>query len=239
MGDAAAARQLAPSAFDVITFDCYGTLVDWEAGILSVLAPLLARHGRRPPIEEILVLYAELESEAESGDYTSYRSVLVQVVTSLGRRFGFEPTPEEKDALWASIAAWLPYPDSVPALLSLKRTYKLGIISNVDDDLFVATARRLEVDLDWVVTASQVRAYKPSPAPFTEAMRRIGIHPSRILHAAQSLHHDVATAKALGLATVWVDRRRGRPGSGATPASEASADWTVPDMRSLAALLAG
>ena len=131
------------------------------------------------------------------------------------------------------------FPDTVAALARLKTRYQLGVISNVDDDLFAGSARQLGVDFDWVVTAQQVRSYKPSTNNFERALERIGRPRSEILHCAQSLFHDVGPANGMGLATVWVDRRAGKSGTGATPPSSAKPDLTVPDLATLARLAVG
>jgi len=132
---------------------------------------------------------------------------------------------------------WPAFPDSAQALAALQRRYRLAIVSNVDDDLFAASARRLGVAFDWIVTAEQVRSYKPAPAHFLRAIERIGLPRDSLLHVAQSLYHDVAPARSLGLSTVWVNRRLGKAGSGATPAAQAEPDFTVPDLRALASAM--
>jgi len=230
-----------PPAFgtgiEVLTFDCYGTLIDWESGILSALRPLLLRHGAGAADGEILRLYGELEPEAEAGPFADYRTVLSRVVTGMGRRLGFTPTPDELHTLAASLPGWEPFPDTVPALRALAARYRLGVISNVDDDLFAGTAARLGVTFDWVVTAQSVGAYKPSTAMFETALRRIGPPAGRVLHVAQSLFHDIAPARRLGLPAVRVNRRSGRAGPGATPRSDARADAEVADLAQLVRML--
>ncbi len=226
-----------PSAHEVLTFDCYGTLIDWESGILSALRPLTTRHGIEIGDERILELYAELEQAAEAGEYLDYKTVLRRVLGGFAARLGLTPDPGEEDALVASVGHWLPFPDTVEALRSLKRRYKLAIVSNVDDDLFAGTAGRLEVKLDWVITARQVRAYKPSGAMFEAAIRAIGLPKERILHVAQSLFHDIVPAKQMGLKAVWVNRRHEKAGSGATPPAWGCPDLEVPDLKTLASTL--
>ena len=203
--------------FEALTFDCYGTLIDWESGILAAIEPLLVRHGVKQSAAEALELYAVLEGEAESGPYRPYREVLRRVVQGMGERLGFVPDPGELDCLAGSLPRWEPFPDSVPALKALEKRFRLGILSNVDDDLFGFTAAKLGVDFDWVITAEQVGSYKPDPRNFVAAIERIGLPKKRILHVAQSLYHDVVPATGLGMTSVWVDRRGERPGSGATP----------------------
>jgi 2-haloacid dehalogenase len=226
---------LDPGRFDVISFDCYGTLVDWESGIVGALRPILASHDLFPGDDELLASYAEAESSIQKGPYLRYREVLRLAMQQVTERLGIKPAPEELDYLAGSLAKWPVFPDTVEALKALKTRFKLAIISNTDDDLFSATARSLEVPFDWVVTAERARAYKPSEKIFGLALETMGVPKERLLHAAQSLYHDVAPAKKLGIATVWVDRRGGAPG-GATPPSQARADAEVPDLRSLAAI---
>ena len=222
---------------EAITFDCYGTLIDWESGLLRALRPLLARHNLTLKDDAMLELYASLESQAEKGPWVPYREVLGRVVDGLGKWVGFAPQPHERLWIAESLPGWTPFPDTVQALADLKSRFRLGIISNVDDDLFAATSRHLGVDFDWVITAQQARAYKPARAIFETALERIGLPRASILHAAQSLYHDISPAQSLGLRTVRIDRRGGRPGHGATPPSVAQADAVVPDLAALAAML--
>ena len=199
----------------------------------------LAAHSRRPCKKnlrdaELLALYSELESEAEQREFRPYREVLQSVVRGYGNRLGFKPTEAEEESLPDSLANWKPFPDTVAALRKLKARYQLAIISNVDDDLFAATARRLEVPFDHVITAQQARAYKPSLKIFNLARQRIGVAPAHWLHVAQSVYHDVVPAKSLGIATVWVNRPSPRPGAGAAKAATADPDLEVPDLETLA-----
>jgi len=222
---------------EILTFDCYGTLIDWETGILSALRPVLRRHEVGCGDEDLLRHYGELEPGAERGPFVPYRTVLGRVVEALGRRLGFAPEPDEIGALAASLPRWEPFADTVPALRALGSRYRLGVISNVDDDLFAGSAGRLGVRFDWVVTAQSVGAYKPSPRMFEAALERIGPPAGRVLHVAQSLFHDIAPARALGLPTVWVNRRVGRSGSGATPPADARPDAEVADLDGLVRML--
>ncbi len=225
--------------FTVLTFDCYGTLIDWEAGILAGLRSVLDPRGISRGDDELLGLFAELEAPIQYGEFRSYRDVLDLTMAALSARLGFAPTEAERTAISAGLPSWRPFPDTVAALARLKTRYQLGVISNVDDDLFAGSARQLGVDFDWVVTAQQVRSYKPSTNNFERALERIGRPRSEILHCAQSLFHDVGPANGMGLATVWVDRRAGKSGTGATPPSSAKPDLTVPDLATLARLAVG
>lgn len=222
--------------FTYLTFDCYGTLIDWERGILVALQPLLARHGVALGDEQVLERYGALESAAERPPYRRYREVLAGVVDGFGAQFGFMPAPEERESLAASIGAWPPFPDTVAALQVLARRYRLAILSNVDDDLFARTAPHLPVEFAAVITAQQAGSYKPDQHNFRTALARLGVPPREVLHVAQSLFHDIVPAQEVGLATVWVNRRHDRPGFGATPAASAEPDLEVPDLGTLALL---
>jgi 2-haloacid dehalogenase len=208
--------------------------VDWETGILEALRPFLARRGVQLPDERILEEYGRLEREAQAGLYAPYRHVLGRVMRGLARRHGLELHSEERTLLVDSLPSWRPFPDTPDALRRLKERFRLAVVSNVDDDLFAATREQLGVELDWVVTAEQVTSYKPSLRNFEAAERAIGVSRAHWLHAAQSLYHDIVPARQFGLATVWVNRRRGRPGFGATPPAAALPDLEVADLRELA-----
>lgn len=223
--------------YAVLTFDCYGTLIDWETGILHALQPILQAHHIDLVPDRALEHFGTLESQAERGPYQSYRSILATVLRGFGQQLGFAPSQAECDAFASSVGDWPAFPDSAQALKAFKTKYKLVIVSNVDDDLFTVSAKRLEVVFDAVITAQQVQSYKPSPAHFHAAFARMGLPRDKFLHVAQSLYHDIAIAKSLGLATVWVNRRHDQGGSGATPPAEATPDLEVPDLESLARLM--
>ncbi|MEH2335744.1 HAD-IA family hydrolase [Nostoc sp.] len=175
--------------YKALTFDCYGTLIDWENGILGVLKPLLLTHNTNLDEDQILELFAEFEAEVEKGEYIKYREVLQIVIQKFGERLGFEPTAEELNSLADSIQYWLPFPDTVEALKTLKQNFKLVIISNVDDDLFAFSARHLEVEFDQIITAEQTKSYKPSLNNFRLAIKRIDLPLEQILHVAASVYH--------------------------------------------------
>ena len=227
--------MLAFNCFQAITFDCYGTLIDWESGILRVLRPLLAEHGKPVDPEEILEVYAELEPAIQAAKYEPYRAVLAEIMRAVGQRYGFSVSTDEARSLANSLKNWMPFPDTVPALRELKSKYRLGIISNIDDSLFADTAQHLQVAFDWVITAQQAGAYKPSRAIFELALKKIGLPAKRILHVGQSVFHDVIPAKPLGLSTVLVTRR----GPGAVKRAVAKPDLEVPDLRTLAQMAVG
>ncbi len=221
--------------FETLTFDCYGTLINWEDGILRCLHHILAAHGKDMDDATILQLYGDFEARAEQGEYCRYREVLESVVKEFGEQLGFAPTEQEPHSLSESLPFWKPWPDTVSALCELQNRFRLAIVSNVDDDLFAATRPQLGVEFDQVITAQQAGAYKPSLKIFELALSRVGVSAHRVLHVGQSLYHDVIPAQSLGLATVWVNRPSARTGVGAVKAVEGRPDLQVSSLAELAA----
>jgi 2-haloacid dehalogenase len=226
------------SRFEILTFDCYGTLIDWEAGLLAALQRVLSAHVKKIDDAALLKLYGDFEQLCEQGEFHPYREVLESVVRRFGAQLGFTPTDEEARSLANSLASWKPWPDTVAALHQLKSRFRLAIVSNVDDDLFAATHPRLGVEFDEVITAQRAQAYKPSLKIFELALARIKVPAHRVLHVGQSIYHDVTPAQALGLATVWVNRPSARPGVGAVKAAQGKPDLEVASLAELAALAA-
>ena len=150
-----------PDKYEVLTFDCYGTLIDWETGIVAALTPVLNAHQVAFSTAELLGLYSNVESEIQRGPFIEYSEVLRRVVRDLGKQLEFVPSAQEENCLLHSLVSWQPFPDSAAALQRLRSRYRLGIISNVDDDLFAGSARHFEVEFDFVVTSQQMRSYKP------------------------------------------------------------------------------
>jgi len=225
--------------FDALTFDCYGTLIDWEQGIVNALQPVLAPHGVEASEDELLEQYARHEAALEAADYVPYREVVGGSLRRLCADLGFQCSDEEADEFARAVAAWPAFADTPLALRRLQGRFALGVITNCDRDLFALSNRRLGVTFDWVVTAEDARMYKPSLEPFEVAFATIGVPRDRVLHVAQSLYHDHVPAKQLGLTTVWVDRRHARAGFGATPEAHGVPDLTVPDLRTLADVALG
>jgi 2-haloacid dehalogenase len=222
--------------FDVLSFDCYGTLIDWEAGILAGLRRVLEPLGIVAADDDLLERYARAEADIEAGDYLRYREVLARSADLVGRELGVQPDPLALATFGGSVGTWPAFPDSAEALARLHERFRLAVVTNCDDDLFAASNARLGVAFDHVITAQQVGAYKPSTRNFEVAFERIGVSPERILHVAQSLFHDHVPAKRLGMTTAWIDRRHGKPGSGATPPADARPDIAVPSMAAFADL---
>jgi 2-haloacid dehalogenase len=219
--------------FDVLTFDCYGTLIDWEAGLAAALRDALPD---LPVVtdEELLEEYATHEAAAERGPYRTYRQVLAEGLRGVAVAHALSVTDDVAARFSESVRDWPAFPDSADALGRLRSGFRLGVITNCDTDLFLASSERLGVVFDWVVTAEMAEGYKPSLGNFELAFDMIAVPPGRILHVAQSLYHDHVPAKQLGMTTVWIDRRRARPGFGATPPAEARPDATFPDLASFA-----
>jgi 2-haloacid dehalogenase len=221
--------------FEAITFDCYGTLIDWEAGLTAAFRPVFVGRGKPFDPDAVLERFAVHEAAVEAGPYRRYRDVLAAALRGVSTDFGIEPTADEIETFAGSVGEWPAFPDTAAALARLSGRFRLGVITNCDDDLFAASLPKLGVPFEWVITAQQVGAYKPDQRNFETAFARITLPRERILHVAQSLFHDHAPAQRLGLTSVWIDRRADRAGSGATPPSDATPDATFPDMVSFAA----
>ena len=195
---------------------------------------MLASGGLEPADDALLEVYAGFEAATEAGPYRRYREILGRSMREVAAHYAVITNHAQVAAFSDSVGGWPAFPDSAEALARLHERFRLGVITNCDDDLFARSARRLETDFDWVVTAQSVGSYKPDPRNFEVAFERIGLPRDQILHVAQSLFHDHVPAKRLGLTTVWIDRRHDRPGSGATPPANAKPDATFPDMASFA-----
>ena len=206
---------MSPRPYDVVTFDCYGTLIDWEGGITRAFTDAAARDGVRLDPAAVLAAYLAVERDVEHETYRPYREVLAESAHRVGTRLGWPLELTRAEFLPRSLGDWPPFPDTNPALERLAGAgYRLGILSNVDDDLLAATRKHFTVPFEIIVTAQQVRSYKPAPAHWNEARRRIG--EARWLHAAQSYDHDVAAARGLGIPIAWINRH-GQPVGSAGP----------------------
>ena len=227
--------------FEALSFDCYGTLIDWEAGLLAVLTPWARARGLDVTGEELLTDYARIEAAVEAEHPADpYPDVLARGMRFLGDALGAEVTDDDAARLARSVRDWPAFPDSHDALVALGGRFKLIILSNVDRASFAGSKARLGVEFASVITAQDVGSYKPSPRNFdalaSEAARQ-GIRPGRLLHVAQSLFHDHVPAQRAGLRTVWIHRRHDRGGWGATPppAAPVTPDWEFPSMAAFAA----
>jgi 2-haloalkanoic acid dehalogenase type II len=232
--------------FTTLTFDCYGSLIDWETGILAELGPWASQHGLRVSDEALLEAFGVVEAECErETPAVLYPGILARVLERLASRWGTTLRPGEADAFGSSVGRWPAFPDSPEALAYLAQHYELVILSNVDHASFARSRERLGVQFDRVITAQDIGSYKPDPRNFQFAIddlrRTFGTEPREILHTAQSIFHDIVPAKRAGLQTMWINRRRGREGWGATPApgetgAAATPDFEVESLAELAAL---
>jgi len=227
--------------YQALTFDCYGTLIDWESGLLPILERWAERNAVSLRGDQLLEAFAETESQLErEGPRTLYPDILRGVVRTMAVKAGAPRDENAEDELAQSAGEWPAFPDSADALRALKRYYKLAILSNVDRNSFAASNRRLGVAFDLVVTAQDVGSYKPELRNFEVLLGRLGdlgVASNRVLHVAQSLYHDHAPAKQLGIATVWINRRQAKTGHGATmpPRTPVTPDEEYPSMQAFAA----
>ena len=198
--------------FDLITFDCYGTLSDWESGIISAFQSEAVESGLSLKPDEIVAAYMIEEPIVESGPYQPYRQVLARTAVRVATRLGWKLEEERASFLAETVADWRPFSDTNAALERLASRYGLGLLSNIDDDILEQTRKHFSVAFDLIVTAEQVESYKPGHAHFLEAATRS--KGKRILHAAQSYFHDVVPANALGIPVAWVNRKRERADEG-------------------------
>ena len=218
--------------YDVVTFDCYGTLIDWNAGINAALARAATLDGRTIDARALLRAYHELEPVVEAERWRPYREVLTETARRAAAHLGWQLSADAARLLPESLPSWPPFPDTNAGLERLHAAgYRLGILSNVDDDLLAGTRRHFSVPFELVVTAEQVGSYKPAPVHFEQARRMIGA--ALWLHAAQSFVHDVAPACALGIPVAWINRLH------EAPAGEARPDREFSDLTGLADWLAG
>jgi 2-haloacid dehalogenase len=227
--------------FDVLSFDCYGTLIDWETGIADVLVPWAKETGLDLSAEELLAAYARHEAQTVRDTPDAlYSAVLAEAFRRTGAELGGPVSEQWAQRLGDSVPDWPAFADSADALASLARDYKLIILSNVHRAGFAGSNKHLGVEFDRIITAEDVKAYKPAPNHFEAldaTLRELGVPRERLLHVAQSLFHDHVPARRHGLRSVWINRRHDRPGWGATPepAERYSYDLEFPDLASFAA----
>jgi 2-haloacid dehalogenase len=226
--------------FQVLTFDCYGTLIDWETGIWQAIGPWLERRGVSAARDQVLAAFAAAEApQQQATPDLRYPELLARVHETMAQRFGVAPDAEAAAAFGRSIRDWPAFPDSADALAYLQQHYRLVILSNVDRASFAHSARKVGVAFAAVYTAEDVGSYKPDPRNFEYMLARLaerGIAREQILHTAESLYHDHIPAKRCGLATCWIHRRAGQSGHGATrpPEVEVTPDFRFPTLGAMA-----
>ena len=226
---------------EAVTFDCYGTLVDWDTGVAAFVAEWRARTAAAFDTDSFIGAFADAQRRHQDmRPFKPYRRVLADSFVEAAKNHGIEATEADARAFAASAGGWPPFPDTVAALGKLAGTCVLGVMSNIDEESFAETHAALGGLIDEVVTADAVRSYKPGLSHFHAMFERLaarGIGRGNILHAAQSRYHDIEPARVLGLTSVWVDRRHGRPGRGITVAAEAEPDYRVTSLDELTALV--
>lgn len=225
------AKKKAPALdrknYTTLSFDCYGTLIDWENGILGYLQPLFESFDVHVIDDWVLEYYSQVEPEMQQ-EGGSYRSVLARVLEKFGARLAFQPGEDALAGFSSSIEYWPPFPDTVAAMASLKEHFELIALSNIDDELFAYSAKAMDEPFTHIITAERVGAYKPDSRMF-ETLLEVATGP--ILHVAESRYHDIVPATAIGLDTVWINR----PTIGATREVEAEPTWTFDSMAAFAA----
>ncbi|MCU0987475.1 MAG: HAD-IA family hydrolase [Acetobacteraceae bacterium] len=226
--------------FKALTFDCYGTLIDWEKGILAFLSPLCRAEGNDWSDAHILEAFADVEHRQQEADPAAlYPEILARSFLDLADRLGLRRDLETARAFGASIPAWPPFPDTPAAFAELAGRFTLGILSNVDRANLAASIAAIGTAPHFTVTAEDVGHYKPHHAHFEAALAHLaaeGIGKAEVLHVAQSKFHDIAPARALGIPCVWVNRRARRTGTGATPEAHVVPDWSVTSLAEIAAI---
>lgn len=231
------------SQFRVLSFDCYGTLIDWERGLCDAFRPSLAKSNRSIGDEQLLETYAQVETVIQTErPGAKYPDVLREAHHRVMDRLELPRDEVQASQFGDSIGDWPAFPDSPEALRRLKERFKLVILSNIDRASFELSRRRLGIDFDAIITAEDVGSYKPAMGHFdrcAELIQKWGIKKSQWLHVAQSLFHDHVPAKSLGLSTAWINRREGKIGSGATPVAslQTPPDWETPTLAALADLV--
>ncbi len=227
------------SDFNVLTFDCYGTLIDWESGMVAALKPLTDRVARPLSRNEILEAHARHESAQQRVTPTKvYRDLLAVVYKRLAEEWGVAASWDEAQVYGRSVEDWPAFADSAEALTYLKRFYKLAILSNVDNKSFSASNRKLQVTFDAIYTAEDIGSYKPDARNFDYMIANLatmGVAPGQVLHTAESLFHDHGPANTAGIASAWIYRRHGDQGFGATmdPGKRPKVDFTFTSMAAL------
>jgi 2-haloacid dehalogenase len=227
--------------FQALSFDCYGTLIDWETGMATALREWVARETPGVSHAQLLQLVSEFETvvQGEQSPALPYPQVLAEVLRRIGARIGVPVSDQDAERFGGTVGNWPAFADSASSLARLKRHFRMIIVSNVDRASFAASNRRLGVTFDKVITAEDVGAYKPRPPHFEalfKSLPELGVDRDGLLHVAQSLYHDHEPAQRYGLPSVWIDRGRDRFDSGATPLTDPSIEprWRFPTLEAFA-----
>ncbi len=220
------------SKIRLISFDCYGTLIDWKKGVTGALRPLLDDYFITMDDEQVFRLFAEIDEDMVTAGFRPYREVLTEIMRRFAAKLNINMHPEDLDILVRSLPGWEPFGDTVEALREMKsKNYRLAIISNTDKSLIGETLKLLDIGFDMVITSEELGSYKPSPENFLEALRRFRQPADEIIHAAQSRFHDIIPARDLGISTAWINRYN----EPVPPMDEEYAGMRFPDLRSFVA----
>jgi len=192
--------------FEILSFDCYGTLIDWKKSILDILIPVMKEYHPDISRDELFQLFLEADHKFVGVDYLPYRDILAYIMDEIGKKLNLNLLPHDRSCLVNRFGDWTSFPDTHDSLIELQKKYKLAIISNVDDELFDITKRCLGVKFDFIITAKQLGSYKPSLNNFTKALELFGVSSDKVLHVAQSIYHDIVPTNKLGWNNVWVNR---------------------------------
>ncbi len=209
-----------------VTFDCYGTLIDWETGIREYFKTILREKGPKIEIEDFQAKWSEIEFALIQGGYQPYKTILRKSLEKTMKHFGLRYAEEDGELFAESMPTWKPFPDVKPALMEIRKRSNIAIISNTDNDIIQKTVRNIDVRFDHIITAQDARAYKPNPKIFRHAIKTIAAPPHRILHTSFSFRYDLNQARQLGFQTVWVKRKSERDERG-------KPDFEVVDLRGL------
>jgi len=215
-----------------LTFDCYGTLIDWDTGLREIFTEILRRKGAQVDVETFRRQWEALQFEMIQGAYRPYKDILKESLELTLKAFGLRYEPREGEDFAESMPRWKPFPDTRPALERLATHCRLAIISNVDDDIIMESSKLIGVGFDAILTAEQARAYKPSRRIFDYALSKLNCPPVDITHVAFGLHYDIEPAKELGIKTVWVNRKGEAP-EGPVQALAGQADFEIRDLYGL------
>jgi 2-haloacid dehalogenase len=194
--------------FRCLSFDCYGTLIDWESGIKNAIRTILVERGVRSNVEQLYKVREDLEFDLIQGEYRRYREILALSLKETFAQFHLPYSNRDGERLADSVPNWPLFLDTVPSLVRLRRMSKLCIISNIDKDTIAKTKDRIGVRFDLIVTAQEARSYKPSIRPFQLALQKLKVESSDVLHVSSGFRYDIPPAQKLGFKTAWVNRKR-------------------------------
>lgn len=216
----------------LLSFDCYGTLIDWEAGMVKALEIIKGKYGLEEDLHRLVDRYVQIELEVEKERYRKYSDVLTISLSKLLNEAGINPEPEDTRLFVKTLPSWPPFPETSDVIRQLKELgYKLAILSNIDNDLIAQSVKLIGAEFDYIITAEMTRSYKPAPGHWDMLLRVSGVERERVLHVAASIVHDIRPAKRLGFKAVWINRR------GDTKPSDVEPDYTMPNLEPLPTIL--